>query len=230
MAHNTSQRATSPKGENFVCSFTEFRDGKLHFHGCPYRNRCGKYNKFDPSAIVKAWEDFGECGDYREFALKGDENNSEKRTVDDHSKRFQAIAGQVYDYFRNYMEKTAYDWLMSRGWDGKDIEAAKELSKGYEIVRYPDFTCEVCRIAENATEATEQTASYCLHCPLHVDCDKTHCPYDHSNTALEKEIDRAIFDRGFKRFKQRATTFGGIGNIRYSKELAKMVKEYKNGH
>lgn len=48
-----------------------------------------------------------------------------------------------------------------------------------------------------------------------------------SKEEKEKAIDRAIFDRGFKRFEQEATTFGGIGNINYSKDFGKMVKEWK---
>ena len=43
----------------------------------------------------------------------------------------------------------------------------------------------------------------------------------------EKEIDRAIFDRGFKRFEHEATMFGGIGNIRNLREFGVMVKEHK---
>lgn len=122
-----------------------------------------------------------------------------------HSKRFQAIVDRVYESYRNNMEKTAYDWLISRGWDGKDIEEARELAKGYEIVRYPDFSCEVRRIAENATEAMEQEALYCLHCLLHGDCDKTQCPY-YSNTALAMMSD-------------------GIGHIRTSRPLKEVIKD-----
>lgn len=56
--------------QSFVCNFTEFHDGKLYFHKCPYRNKCEKYNEFDPSAMVKAWKDFSECEDFKGFALK----------------------------------------------------------------------------------------------------------------------------------------------------------------
>lgn len=145
--------------------------------------------------------------------------------MNDHSKHFQAIAEQVYESYQNNMEKTAYDWLISRGWDGKDIEVARELAKGYEIVRYPDFSCEVRRIAENTTEAAEQNALFCLHCPLHGDCGKTPCPYNYSNTALKEEIDRAVFKRGFERFETEATMYGGIGNTRTSRPLKEVIKD-----
>ena len=124
--------------------------------------------------------------------------------MNDHSKRFQTIVEQVYESSLNNMEKTAYDWLISRGWDGKDIKEARWLSKGYEIVRYPDLSCEVRRIAENATEAMKQNALYCLHCPFHVDCGKTYCPYN----GLE-----AV-----------AMMSDGIGHIRTSRPLKEVIK------
>lgn len=125
--------------------------------------------------------------------------------MNDHSKRFQTIVEQVYESSLNNMEKTAYDWLISRGWDGKDIEEARWLSKGYEIVRYPDFSCEVRRIAKNATEVAKQNALCCLHCPLHVDCGKTHCPYDGLETV--------------------AMMSDGIGHIRTSRPLKEVIKD-----
>ena len=48
-----------------------------------------------------------------------------------------------------------------------------------------------------------------------------------SDEEKEKEIDRAFFDRGFKRFETEATMYGGIGNTRNLREFGKMVKEYK---
>lgn len=141
------------------------------------------------------------------------------------TERFQVIADQMYESFRNNMEKTVYDWLISRGWDGKDIEEARWLSKGYEIVRYPDLSCEVRRIAENATEAAEQNALCCLHCLLHFDCEKIHCPYNYPNTALEGDINRAIFDIGFKRFEAVAMMSDGIGHIRTSRPLKEVIKD-----
>ena len=144
--------------------------------------------------------------------------------MNDHLKRLQTIVEQVYESSLNNMEKTVYDWLISRGWDGKDIEEARKLAKGYGIVRYPDLSCEVRKIAENATEAMEQKALYCLHCLFHGYCDKTHCLYYYSNAALEEEIDRAIFDRGFKRFETAAMMLGGIGHIRTSRPLKEVIK------
>lgn len=56
--------------QSYVCNLTGSQDGRLFFSECPYRDRCWKYNPFDPSAIVKAWKDFSECKNHRRFALK----------------------------------------------------------------------------------------------------------------------------------------------------------------
>lgn len=119
----------------------------------------------------------------QEFMLK-DFNSGGDMT--DYVARFRSIADRIYED----RVKTAYDWLISRGWDGKDLEAAKKLAEGYALVRYPDFTWEVHKIPENATEAAEITASYCLRCPLHSDCDKKQCPYDSKKVTEEISVKR----------------------------------------
>lgn len=101
--------------------------------------------------------------------------------------RFRAIADHLYEFVQNERNRTAYDWLISRGWDGKDFEKAKKLAEGYVLVQYPDFTWEVRKIPENATEAAQQNAAYCLRCLHHNYCDKTHCPYNSENPCKTSE-------------------------------------------
>ena len=38
--------------------------------------------------------------------------------------RFHAIADHLYEFVQNERNRTAYDWLISRGWDGTDFEKA----------------------------------------------------------------------------------------------------------
>lgn len=57
-------------------------------------------------------------------------SKEEKKVV----KRFQQFRDRIIEQHEQYQAKVVYKWLVEQGWNGYDIEQAKEMMKDHIIV------------------------------------------------------------------------------------------------
>ena len=84
-------------------------------------------------------------------------------TTNIYGKKIKDEVDRIYDlcmYSRNELVRA---WLIARGWDGKDIEQAKELAKGYKItqqIKDGTITFSIEKMTEAEQEASDRGEVY----------------------------------------------------------------------